>query len=145
MARAVPRTMLAKAAPQFPVIASMPHLLVIEDDDQLRSMLRLTLEEMGHTVAVARDGNQGLAEQARHPADLVLTDLIMPEKDGVETIMALRKENPGGKIIAMSGGGRNTAASYLQIAQMLGARRILTKPFTLEELDAAIRRTLAGE
>jgi CheY-like chemotaxis protein len=121
----------------------MPHLLVIDDDDQLRTMLRMTLVQQGHTVAEARDGNEGLAEHARCPADLVLTDLIMPEKDGLETIMTLRKKSPGIRIIAMSGGGRNTASSYLQIAQLMGARRVLAKPFTIAELATAVAQSLA--
>ncbi len=121
----------------------MPHLLVIDDDDQLRTMLRMSLTQMGHTVAEARDGNEGLAQHARGPADLVLTDLIMPEKDGLETIMALRKKSPGIRIIAMSGGGRNTASSYLQIARVMGARRVLAKPFTIVELATAVAQSLA--
>jgi len=123
----------------------MPHLLVIDDDDQLRPMLRMSLEQMGHTVAEARNGNEGLAEHARHPADLILTDLIMPDKDGLETIMALKKENPGVKIIAMSGGGRNTASGYLQVAKLMGAGYVLAKPFTLDELNVAVHGLLAGD
>jgi len=123
----------------------MPHLLVIDDDDQLRPMLRMSLEQMGHTVAEARNGNEGLAEHARHPADLILTDLIMPDKDGLETIMALKKENPGVKIIAMSGGGRNNASGYLQVAKLMGAGYVLAKPFTLDELNVAVHGLLAGD
>ena len=121
-----------------------PTLLIIDDDDQLRSMLRQTLELMGYTVAEARDGNEGLAEHLRRPADLVLTDLIMPDKEGIETIIKLRKHSPGLKIIAMSGGGRNSATGYLQTARLVGARQVLAKPFTHEELEVVVASVLAG-
>ena len=116
----------------------MPHILLIEDDDLLRGMLKDQLEELGHTVTEANDGKEGLAQQTRTPADLVLTDLIMPEKEGIETIMELRKKWPGVKIIAMSGGGRVTAANYLDIARRVGAGAVLNKPFSGGELEMAI-------
>ncbi|HSI08370.1 MAG: response regulator [Rariglobus sp.] len=116
----------------------MPHILLIEDDTLLRGMLKDQLEEMGHTVTEAGDGKEGLVQQALAPADLVLTDLIMPEKEGIETIMELRKKWPGVKIIAMSGGGRVTAASYLSIASRMGAGAVLNKPFSSYELETAI-------
>jgi CheY-like chemotaxis protein len=120
----------------------MPHILIIDDDDLLRTMLRLTLEEFGHTVTEARNGLEGLRLFQREPADLVITDLIMPEKEGIETIMELRKKYPGVKIIAMSGGGRVTAASHLRAARQLGANHVLTKPFDNDDLKLAIAATL---
>lgn len=107
-------------------------------------MLCLTLTAMGHTVEEARDGEQGIAQYEREPADVVLTDLIMPEKEGIETIMELKRKHPNVKIIAMSGGGRVTAADYLQLAKKLGAIRTLAKPFTNEALRATIAATLAS-
>ena len=120
----------------------MPHILLIEDDELLRSMLRAQLEEKGHIVTEACDGKQGLAEQTLVPADLVLTDLIMPEKEGIETIIELRKKWPGVKIIAMSGGGRMTATGYLSIARRVGAGAVLNKPFSSDELEMAINELL---
>jgi CheY-like chemotaxis protein len=116
----------------------MANILLIDDDNLFRPMLCAQLEELGHTVTEAQNGKEGIAQYARVPADLVLTDLIMPEKEGIETIIELRKKWPGVKIIAMSGGGRASAASYLKTAQQLGAARVLHKPFSNDELTAAI-------
>jgi DNA-binding response OmpR family regulator len=120
----------------------MAHILLIDDDELFRPMLRENLEEMGYMVTEARNGKEGLDKYASAPTDLVLTDLIMPEKEGIETIIELRKKWPGVKIIAMSGGGRVSAANYLKTAQRLGAECILSKPFSIDELDAAISKLL---
>ena len=122
----------------------MPRILIIEDDDSLRYMLRLSLEVTGHTVAEARDGKEGLKLYAREPAELVITDLIMPEKEGIETIIELRKKNPGLKIIAISGGGGKPAENYLKIAKRVGAGFVLPKPFSTDELQSAVNGMLAG-
>ena len=123
----------------------MPHILLIDDDELFRSMIRVTLEEMGHTVSEARNGQEGLVQYEASPADLVLTDLIMPEKEGIETIVELRKKHPSVKIIAMSGGGRVTPENYLHIARRLGAGRVLSKPFPSEELAVAINGLLSAQ
>ncbi len=123
----------------------MPHILLIDDDDLFRPSLRAGLEQMGHTVDEARNGEEGLARQAHRAADLVLTDIIMPEKEGIETITELLKKYPGLKIIAMSGGGRNNATGYLHVAQMMGARQVLAKPFTHEELEVTVASVLAAD
>ena len=120
----------------------MPHILLIDDDDLFREMLSATLTQMGHTVTEARDGQEGMAKYARSVPDLVITDLIMPEKEGLETIMDLRRKNPGVKIIAMSGGGRVTGADYLQVAKAMGAARVFAKPFFREDLAVAIDEVL---
>lgn len=121
----------------------MPHILLIDDDELFRKMLRATLEDLGHTVTEARDGKEGLALHKSKPADLVITDLIMPEKEGLETISELRRLQPGLKIIAMSGGGRISVEDYLPIAKWLGAARVLTKPFAREAMIAATAELLA--
>lgn len=121
----------------------MPHILLIDDDELFRKMLRATLEELGHTVTEARDGKEGLALHKSKPADLVITDLIMPGKDGLETIPELLQLQPGLKIIAMSGGGRISAEDYLPIAKWLGAVRVLPKPFAREAMITAIAELLA--
>jgi len=123
----------------------MSYILVIDDDEILRPMLRMTLEHLGHEVGEARDGNEGLALQQQRPADIVLTDLVMPNKEGIETIVELRQKFPNLRIIAMSGGSRVTATDYLDIARWAGAKRILTKPFTPTDLAAAIAAVLADE
>jgi DNA-binding NtrC family response regulator len=121
----------------------MAHILLIDDDELFRKMLRATLEQMGHTVTEARDGKEGLALHQLKPADLVITDLIMPEKEGIEMILALHRLQPGLKIIAMSGGGRLPAKDHLHIAKKLGAAWVLAKPFAQEAMAIAIAELLA--
>ena len=117
-------------------------ILVIDDDDQFRGMLRETLEHAGYEVTDAPNGKEGIRLFRENPADLVITDLIMPEKEGIETIKELRQEYSEVKIIAMSGGGRIGPDSYLKMAKGLGALRTLTKPIEREELLRAIREVL---
>lgn len=121
----------------------MPRILVIDDDVPFRSVLKASLEEMGHYVREAKDGNEGVSLYRQETFDLVMTDLIMPGKEGIETIMDMRRINPGVKIIAMSGGGRVTSVDYLQIARQVGAKKVLSKPFLYEEAREAINEVLA--
>lgn len=121
----------------------MPRILIIDDDISFRSVLKASLEEMGHCVSEAKDGEEGVSLYRRETFDLVMTDLIMPVKEGIETIMDLRRINPAVKIIAMSGGGRVTSVDYLQIAKQVGAKQVLAKPFLYEELQAAVNEVLA--
>jgi CheY-like chemotaxis protein len=118
----------------------MARILLVEDDESLRKALRLTLIHMGHSVVEARDGKEA-SKLSLENIDTVLTDIIMPEQDGIETIMQFRKKHPNLRIVAMSGGGRVSAGDYLPFAKHLGANSVLAKPFTDEELIAA----LAGE
>jgi CheY-like chemotaxis protein len=117
-------------------------ILVIDDDDQLRGMLREMLEHAGYEVADAPNGKEGIRLYRENPADLVITDIIMPEKEGIETIMDLRREFPEVKIIAMSGGGTIEAEKYLRMAKGLGAVRTLTKPIERKELLEAVREVI---
>ena len=112
----------------------MALILIIDDDDQIRRVLRKTLERDGYDVADAPNGKEGIRLYRENPADLVITDIIMPEKEGIETIMDLRREFPEVKIIAMSGGGRIGPEDYLNMAKGLGAQRTLTKPLERDEL-----------
>ena len=137
LATAVHRV-LAEPNPRPP----MPHILLIDDDDLFRTMLRATLCQMGYKVTEARNGQEGMALYAQIAPDLVLTDLIMPEKEGLETIMDLRRKYPGVKIIAMSGGGRGNGEDYLKMAKAMGARRVFAKPFVPDELAGAIDEVL---
>lgn len=121
----------------------MPHLLLIDDDDAFRRMLRATLEHAGHTVTEARDGREGLACYQSGVHELVITDLIMPEKEGFETIAGLRQRNPKLPIIAISGGGRYSPNTYLATAQALGANHVFAKPFANAQLLARINQLMA--
>jgi CheY-like chemotaxis protein len=120
----------------------MQRILVIDDDEQMRALLRDILERAGYEVTEAQHGLEGLKLFRARPADLVVTDLIMPEKEGVETILELRAEYPEVPIIAVSGGGRNGPRDYLEIAARLGARRTVAKPFTRQEILAAVQQSL---
>lgn len=105
-------------------------------------MLRLTLAEFGHTVIEARNGIEGLASFPADGVDLVITDIVMPGKEGIEVITELRRLHPQLKILAISGGGRVGSKDYLSIATFLGAAKVLAKPFTAQELVAAINELL---
>ena len=120
----------------------MARILLIDDDESFRTMLRLTLTHFGHTVVEAQNGLEGLKLLPQANADVVMTDIVMPEKDGIEVIIELKKLQPNLKIIAMSGGARISSATHLRMAKQLGAARILPKPFTNEALLAAIGELL---
>lgn len=120
-------------------------ILVIDDDDQIRILLRQVMEWAGYEVMEAEDGREGMRKQRRQPANLVITDLIMPEQEGLETIRLLRREFPAIRIIAMSGGGRIGPEAYLPAAQELGADRIFSKPFDVHELTGAVKELLAHD
>ncbi len=121
----------------------MAHILIIDDDASMRGSLSHTLERLGHRVSASPDGKAGVARAAENPPDLVITDLIMPEKEGLETIMELRQQHPKIRIIAMSGGGRLSNEDYLHLAKRFGAATTLAKPFTREELKDALAQALA--
>lgn len=120
----------------------MARILIIDDESQIRSMLRLMLERVGYEIAEAPDGIEGIRQYRENPADLIITDLIMPNKDGIGMIIDLKKEFPQVKIIAMSGGGVNRPEGYLDGAKKLGATRTLTKPIDRDEMLKAVKETL---
>jgi DNA-binding response OmpR family regulator len=119
-------------------------ILVIDDEDLVRLTVRQALEQAGHTVIEAKDGRVGIAQHKKHNADLVLTDILMPEQEGIETITLLRREQATLPIIAMSGGGRSSNRNFLDVASKLGASRVINKPFDVDELVAAVDAALAG-
>jgi DNA-binding response OmpR family regulator len=111
-------------------------ILVIEDNEGLRDYLRLALESQEYQVLTARDGREALGYLNGHPVDVVLTDLFMPEMDGIEIIAALRKRFPDVRVIAMSG---RPGVDYLAVARELGVTRTLRKPFEINELLGVLK------
>jgi len=120
------------------------HILIIEDDDPYRIMLGSALEAEGYRVTLAENGKVGIKAFQVDPADIVVTDVIMPEQEGIETIMDLKRSHPDLKIIAMSGGAPHSG-TYLKICAQLGAEATLAKPFTLDTLNRVIQDTLAAK
>lgn len=117
----------------------MAAIMLVDDDAGLRRVLVRHLTQRGHTVREAVDGRKAFEQLERALPDLLLTDLVMPEHEGIELIAKVRRRWPGLAIIAMSGGGSvNPPARYLAIAEALGAQCVLTKPFSLAQLDEAI-------
>lgn len=119
----------------------MYHILIIDDDEQVRQVCRAVLEGVGYDVAEAPDGAVGLEMFDRKPCEIVLCDIYMPNKDGIETIQELSKNYFDVKIIAMSGGAPGLP-DYLPSARLFGALDVLRKPFTPEELLSTVRNVL---
>jgi two-component system, chemotaxis family, chemotaxis protein CheY len=120
----------------------MARILVIDDDDDLRETVRRILESRGHSVQEADEGGAGIAHLAERAPDLVITDILMPGQDGIATLIELRKAFPKLKVIAMSGGDASGLLNLLDDAELLGANWTLPKPFTPEELIAAVSHVL---
>lgn len=123
---------------------SMARILVVDDEELVRLTLRQMLEAGGHEVVEAANGREGVEREAEQAVDLVVTDIIMPEQEGIETIVQLRRKNPKLKIVAISGGGRMKNMDFLKIAANVGADATLTKPFSTQELTEVIDRCLGG-
>ncbi|EPR43998.1 response regulator receiver protein [Desulfovibrio sp. X2] len=121
----------------------MARVLVIDDDAVMRDMMRLYLEQGGFEVVEAGDGMDGVRRYRQRPPDVVIVDIFMPRKDGIETIIDLRGLDPAAHILAISGGGEIGGMEYLSYAKVLGADRVLCKPFRREELISAVRETAA--
>jgi len=120
----------------------MARILVIDDDEQVLDMLYESLTREGYDVLRASNGEQGLRLYRQEHVDLIITDIIMPEKEGIETIIELRQDFPDVKIIAMSGGGRIGTKDYLHLAKIFGVQRTFTKPVAREQLLDAITELL---
>ncbi len=118
-------------------------VLLIEDDDFVKNMLKQTFEREGYTVATAANGRIGIRLYESNPFDVVITDLIMPDMEGIETITHLRKINPKVKVIAISGGGRNRPDDYLHLAAKLGAVKTFVKPVDRNALLDAVRELVS--
>jgi len=122
----------------------MARILIIDDNANTRDILRQALERAGYEVIEAPDGRVGMQHQRAMPAEVIITDILMPEQEGFETIRELRRDFPTSGIIAMSGGGQIGRDNLLAIAERLGAQRALQKPFGLQEMldavDALLQR-----
>ncbi len=114
----------------------------MDDDVQVQSMLRGALEDEGYEVTVASNGKEGMQYWERDHFDLVITDLLMPEKEGLETIRELRKKSPITKIMAISGGIRDSGVDYLTLARKFGASRTFGKPISLPDFLDSVRELL---
>jgi DNA-binding NtrC family response regulator len=120
-------------------------ILLIDDEQMVRKIVRKMLERNGHQVTEAENGRLGLEQLKTGTFELVITDIIMPEMEGVETLMTVREQYPSVKVIAMSGGGRTGNIDFLSAAEKLGASAILHKPFTLGALTTAIEQTFGTQ
>ncbi len=123
----------------------MKRILIVDDDFFVRNMLERLMRKARFDVETAENGDDGLRLHRRNPVDLVITDILMPEKEGLETITEFRRSFPGVKIIAISGGGQIGPANYLKMAKMLGADRVFAKPMDTSELISAVKELLAAE
>ncbi|MGE4559319.1 MAG: response regulator [Desulfobulbus sp.] len=123
----------------------MKRILVVDDEAQIRTMLTQMLELEGYTVHTAENGEEGLTLVGRYAFDLVITDMIMPVKDGLKFIMELVRDYPDLKILAISGGGAIKAERYLTMAGYLGDIATLEKPFKREMLLDMVRKQIGGE
>lgn len=120
----------------------MATILLIDDEDLMRKALRQLLVALGHEVFEAKDGRAGLAIFDSRSFELVITDIVMPEMEGLQLLLELRKRQRGVKVIAMSGGGRMQIGDYLHTAKLLGAVALLAKPFSREDLEAVLHSVL---
>jgi CheY-like chemotaxis protein len=121
----------------------MASVLIVDDEDQLRTLMCETLKEAGYRVAEARDGAEALRQYRMAPADLVIMDILMPNQDGLETTVTLRREFPKVKIIAITGGSDMIGIlNFLDVAKMLGAHRVLQKPFDMKALLDTVQAEL---
>jgi CheY-like chemotaxis protein len=117
-------------------------ILIAEDNADTREALRLSLEAEGYAVRVAGNGDEALRLQMAEAAELLVTDIFMPDRDGFETLVAFRKNFPRTRIVVMSGGAAKVRTSYLESAQMVGADATLRKPFSPPDLLRLIAELL---
>lgn len=123
----------------------MARILIVEDSDDFRAFLQTRLEMEGFQVSVARNGEAALEAMARRPADVILTDVFMPDKDGLETIVEMRARYPSTKIVAMSGWNSPQAVDYLKVAREIGAAHVMRKPFDVDKMVEVVRQLAGGE
>jgi DNA-binding NtrC family response regulator len=122
----------------------MAGILVVDDDAAIRTWVQRILARDSHEVTLAANGVEALKLLDAESFDLMITDVVMPDIEGLQLLRELRRKPNRPKIIAMSGGGRGTAADYLELARTFGAAETLEKPFTRDALSDAVRRVLAS-
>jgi CheY-like chemotaxis protein len=120
----------------------MATILVIDDDESVRRLILRILKSTGHIVLEAQDGNEAIAMLKKHDADLIITDLVMPKKEGIATMREVHERSPGTKVIAISGGGTSRNMTFLDVARAMGADAALAKPFTSRDLLEVVERLL---
>ena len=122
----------------------MGKILIIDDEPYILLMLKKMLEKIGHEVELASNGREGMEMFRNDVVDMVITDIIMPDKEGLEIILEMKQSNPDLKIIAISGGGRISPESYLECAKHFGASRVFQKPFSQKEFVSAVKILMAS-
>jgi two-component system chemotaxis response regulator CheY len=120
----------------------MATVLVIDDDDMIREVVRRALERAGHDVLEASEGSEGLSRLKASAVDLMIVDVMMPKKGGIETLMELRNSRPGMKTIVITGKVDTASASFKNLIHAFGVKRVFQKPFDLDELAAAVQAIL---
>jgi DNA-binding response OmpR family regulator len=123
----------------------MARILIIDDNAQLREMLNLMLTQAGYEVVEAGTGEMGVKLYKEQPADLVIVDILMPDKGGLEIILELKRDFPNAKLIGISGGFQKKTDQNQSLAELLGVQRTLSKPFAPEELLKNVREVLGDE
>jgi two-component system, chemotaxis family, chemotaxis protein CheY len=117
----------------------MPSVLIVDDEEAIRRLIYETLKQAGYHVHEASNGKEGLTRYRESPTDLVIMDILMPDQDGLESILTLRQEFPEARIMAITGGSDMIGIlNFLDVARMLGARRTLQKPFEMQQLLDAV-------
>ncbi len=121
----------------------LKNILLVDDEESIRKMVRAVLGEKEYAFTEASNGVEALEIMETQSFDLILTDVIMPDCDGIELVMSVRKKLPDIKVIVMSGGGRVRADHYLNLAEKLGAARVFEKPFNTAELRETVSELLS--
>jgi len=123
----------------------MKKILIIDDEPHILLMLKKMLERSGYEIELATNGVEGIELFKKIKPDLVITDIIMPEKEGLETIREMKRIKSDLRIIAMSGGGKVSADNYLKIAKIFGASKLIAKPFAVKEMVSAVEVLLKDD
>ena len=121
----------------------MAKILVVDDEAPMRRLLKEVLSQDSHEVREASDGAQACAMFRDEPADLIITDLRMPEIGGIDLILKLRRDYPASRIIAISGGGTDGRVDYLDVARQIGVSQVISKPFQISVLRDAVGEALS--
>ena len=122
----------------------MARILIADDDPDIRETLRKLLQLKGHEVELAQDGLEASRKLDQEPYDLMVTDIVMPNREGLESIMEARERHPDLRLIAISGGGRERTEAYLRMAETFGAQAVFRKPFPPRDMLAKVDELIGG-